>query len=141
MDNYPWLKSFLQMTGGILKASSYERITSLINSNELNNLLFNFFKSIKKKSTIKLKNFDGRFNNEMDLTGIIATWDALNTQTKNAKAVINAGEDYIVTIKGNHDNFYNDLKLYFDQKKCEEIKAGNIYPITLKNFYLNFSAI
>ena len=55
VGNYPWLKSFLQMTGGILKASSYERITSLINSNELNNLLFNFFKSIKKKINNKIK--------------------------------------------------------------------------------------
>ena len=177
VDNYPWLKSFLQMTGGIPKASSYERIISLIDSNELNYLLFDFFKSITKKlnPTIKLRNFDGRFNNGskrqntimndekkamnclnfydneygycvetvpidektneipaietlingMDLTGIIATWDALNTETKNVKAVINAGGDYIVPIKGKHDNFYNDLKLYFDQKRCEEIKAGN----------------
>lgn len=177
VDNYSWLKSFLQMTGGIPKASSYERIISLVNSDELNKILFNFFKTLTRKLNpeIKLRNFDGRVNNGskrnttvinekksplnclncydneygycietvpidektneiptietlingMNLKGIIATWDALNTQTKNVKAVINAGGDYIIPIKGNQENFYNDLKLYFDSKKCEEIIAGN----------------
>ena len=177
VDNYSWLKSFLQMTGGIPKASSYERIISLIDTNELNKILFDFFKTLTRKLNpeIKLRNFDGRVNNGskrnntilnngkkplnclncydneygycietvpidektneiptietlisgMDLTGIITTWDALNTQTKNVKAVINAGGDYIIPIKENQKTFYNDLKLYFDQKKCEEIIAGN----------------
>lgn len=177
VDNYSWLKSFLQMTGGIPKVSSYERIISLIDANELNKILFDFFKTLTRNLNpqIKLRNFDGRTNkgskrnntilnngknslnclncydneygycietvpidekaNEiptietliagMDLTGIIATWDALNTQTKNVKAVINAGGDYIVPIKENQKNFYNDLKLYFDEKRCAEIIAGN----------------
>ena len=177
VDNYSWLKSFLQMTGGIPKASSYERIISLIDNNELNKILFDFFKSITRKLNpeIKLRNFDGRVNNGsrrnstisndsskplnclncyaneygycietvpidektneiptietlingMNLTGVIATWDALNTQTKNVSAVINAGGDYIIPIKENQKNFYNDLKLYFDQEKCDEIIAGN----------------
>lgn len=177
VDNYKWLKSFLQMTGGIPKANSYERILSLVDADELNKILFDFFKSLTKKLNpeIKLRNFDGRTNNGskrnktvlndkktplsclncydneyaycietipidektneiptietlingMNLKGIIATWDALNTQTKNVEAVINAGGDYIIPIKGNQETFYNDLKLYFDTKKCEEIIAGN----------------
>lgn len=177
VDNYSWLKSFLQMTGGIPKANSYERIISLVDKNELNNLLFDFFKSITKKLNpdVNLKSFDGRVNNGskrnntvlndgkkplnclncydneygycietvpidektneiptietlingMNLRGTISTWDALNTQTKNVKAVINAGGDYIVPIKGNHDSFYKDLALYFDQTRCDEIRAGN----------------
>lgn len=35
------------------------------------------------------------------------------------------GGDYIIPIKENQKNFYNDLKLYFDQEKCDEIIAGN----------------
>ena len=176
-DNYDWLKSFLQMTGGIPKASSYERIISLVDKDELNMILFDFFKSLIRKLNpdIKLRNFDGRVNNGskrnntilneektplnclncydneygycietvpindktneiptietlikgMDLTGVIATWDALNTQTKNVKAVINAGGDYIIPIKANQETFYNDLVLYFDNKRCEEIIAGS----------------
>lgn len=65
IDNYSWLKSFLQMTSGIPKANSDEKIISLVNSNELNKILFNFFKTFTRKlnSEIKLRNFDGRVNN------------------------------------------------------------------------------
>lgn len=177
VDNYNWLKSFLQMTGGIPTVESYERIISLIDKDELNDILFNFFKSITNhlNPEVDLLNFDGRVNNGskknttilskgksplnclncysnkygycietvpidektneipaietlingMNLKGVIATWDALNTQTKNVEAVINAGGDYIIPIKGNQGNFYNDLSLYFDTKRCEEIIAGN----------------
>lgn len=57
----------------------------------------------------------------------IITWDALNSQTKNIEAVINAGGDYTIPIKGNQGIFYQDLMLYFDQDKCDEIKAGNFH--------------
>lgn len=46
----------------------------------------------------------------------IITWDALNTQTENVKAVIDGKGDYVVPIKGNQGNFYNDLIEYFDEK-------------------------
>ena len=176
-DNYKWFKSFLQMTGGIPKASTYERIMSLVDSKELNKILLDFFKATVQKLNPKVEmlNFDGRVNNGskrnttimnksksplnclnvysntygycietipidektneiptietlikgMNLNGVIATWDALNTQTKNVEAVIDAGGDYVIPIKGNQGNFYEDLKLYFDDKRCEEIKAGN----------------
>ena len=61
-----------------------------------------------------------RFN----VKGNVITWDALNTQTDNVEAVVNLKGDYVVPIKGNQGNFYNDLILYFDEKKLEMIKAG-----------------
>ena len=185
-DNYKWFKSFLQMTGGIPKADSYERIMSLVDSTELNRILFDFFKLTVKKLNpkVNLLNFDGRVNNGskrdisilndsisplnclnvysneygycietipidektneiptietlingMNLKGIIATWDALNTQTKNVEAVINAGGDYVIPIKANQGTFYNDLKLYFDEKRCEEIFAGNNHSQYYQNY-------
>lgn len=178
IDNQNWLKSFLKMTGGIPTANSYERIMGLIDSKELNKLLFDFFKCISFEEIPKfnLLNFDGRVNNGskriltlsnaskkplnclnaystkygycietipidektneiptieelikgMNLTGIIATWDALNSQIKNVKAVIEAGGDYIIPIKGNQGLFYQDLIHYFDDKRCEEMIAGNL---------------
>ena len=53
------------MTSGIPKANSDEKIISLVNSDELNKILFNFFKTFTRKlnSEIKLRNFDGRVNN------------------------------------------------------------------------------
>ena len=46
------------MTGGIPKASSYERIISLVDANELNKILFEFFKTLTRKLNheIKLRN-------------------------------------------------------------------------------------
>lgn len=177
VDNYKWLKSFLQMTGGIPTEDSYERIMSLVDKDELNSILFNFFKTVTMQLNpeVELLNFDGRVNNGskrnktiindaisplnclncysnkygycietvpinektneiptietlingMNLNGVIATWDALNSQTKNVEAVINAGGDYIIPIKGNQGTFYTELAFYFDNKKCEEIIAGN----------------
>lgn len=55
----------------------------------------------------------------------IITWDALNTQVDNVKAVVSLGGDYVVPVKGNQSNFYKDLVLYFDEKRLDEIKAGN----------------
>jgi len=63
--NYSWLKSFLQMTGGIPTAESYERIMGLVDSNELNSILLDFFKAITLDLNPKTEiyNFDGRVNN------------------------------------------------------------------------------
>jgi len=176
-DNYNWFKSFLQMTGGIPSPDTIERIIGLIDDEELNEILLDFFKSIviKKLNGTILTSFDGRVNNGskrnltisndakkplnclnaysneygyciatvpidsktneiptienlikgMNLKGVIATWDALNSQIKNVKAVVGAGGDYVIPIKANQGNFYNDLILYFDDKRCDEIKAGN----------------
>ena len=65
VDNYEWLKSFLQMTGGIPKADSYERIIGLVDSNQLNSILYDFFKTITNELNVEvnLKCFDGRVNN------------------------------------------------------------------------------
>lgn len=61
----------------------------LVDSKELNNILFSFFDAMKfapKKET---------------------------------------GGDYIVPIKGNQLNFYQDLIDYFDEEQCDKIIAGN----------------
>ena len=64
-DNYKWFKSFLQMTGGIPKASSYERIMSLVDTKELNKILFDFYKTITLEfhPEVEMLNIDGRVNN------------------------------------------------------------------------------
>ena len=53
------------MTGGIPTEDSYERIMSLVDNDELNQILFDFFKSVAKdlNPEVELLNFDGRVNN------------------------------------------------------------------------------
>jgi len=177
VDNYDWLRKFLQMTGGIPKEDTYERVMSLIDNEELNKILFDFFNAIifSKSVNTEMYNIDGRVNNGskqnltinntakkplnclnvysnkykyclytkqieektneipmveelisgLNLKGIIVTWDALNTQTKNVRAVINAGGNYIIPVKGNQGNFYQDLIDYFNDEQCQKIIAGN----------------
>ena len=66
----------------------------------------------------------------INVKGNIITWDALNTQKSNVEKVVNLKGDYVVPIKLNQENFYNDLVLYFNDKQLEIIKAngtGNSY--------------
>lgn len=58
--------------------------------------------------------------------GCIITWKTLSTQTKNVEAVIDKHGDYVVPIKGNQGNFYDDLIVYFDEKTLETIKSGRL---------------
>ena len=187
-DNYNWFKSFLQMTGGIPTSQTYERVIgggeaeggvwiSLVDSDELNKILFEFFDAITLTTNgeLDILSLDGRVNNGsgrketmdnseiislnclnaysskykyclytkmiseksneiptieelisgLDLTGVIVTWDVLNTKVSNVEAVIKAHGDYVIPIKKNQGVFYQDLVAYFDKKCCEQIKAGN----------------
>lgn len=60
----------------------------------------------------------------LELKGAICTWDALNTQKANVKAVIDKKGDYVVPIKGNHENFYKELEEYFEEARLKIIESG-----------------
>ncbi len=60
----------------------------------------------------------------LDLTNVICTWDALNTQKENIKAVIAKKGDYCVALKANQGNFYKDVQDYFDEDKLLIIQSG-----------------
>lgn len=50
----------------------------------------------------------------MDLNDTIVTADAMNCQKDTAAAVINTNKDYVLTLKGNQQLFYEEVKGYFD---------------------------
>ena len=58
----------------------------------------------------------------LDLSNVICTWEALNTQKENIKAVVSKGGDYCVALKDNQGNFYKDVQDYFDEDRIEEMK-------------------
>ena len=97
------LKKLLKLTGGTPSAKTYERVISLIDCQELNKI-----EIIKR----------------LNLENVICTWDALNTQKANVKAVISKGGDYCVTLKANQENFYKDVQDYFDEDRLLIIKSG-----------------
>lgn len=176
-DEKDFLKKFLKLTGGIPTAKTYERVISLIDSQELNKIFVDFIKDIQFMDDIYFKDilsFDGKVDkgssrkkgyiveetkplnvlnvysdklqmcidqemieektNEitaipdvikrLDLTNVICTWDALNTQKDNVKAVISKGGDYCVALKANQGNFYKDVQDYFDEDRLLIIESG-----------------
>ena len=78
---------------------------------------------------------------KINVKGNIITWDALNTQKNNVEKVIKLKGDYVIPIKQNQDNFYNDLVLYFDEKQLEIIKAGGTKNTYSKSIEKSHSAI
>lgn len=181
--HFTWLRKFLLMTGGIPNKITYERIFSIIDYHELEDILNDFiFCLTNTRSSHDIINLDGRTSNgssrretrfrdgqkplnvlnaysneyglclasemidektneiptipdilkRFNVKENIITWDALNTQKSNVEAVIDLKGDYVVPVKGNQGNFFEDLKLYFDDKKLETIKAGNSQSAYLK---------
>ena len=53
----------------------------------------------------------------LDLTNTISTFDALNTQKKTIKAIVDKGGDYVGALKGNQYDFYKDVVTYFNDEK------------------------
>ena len=162
-----FLKSFLKLTGGIPTAKTYERVISMVDSNELNNIFVEFIKEIQfmdNKYFKDILSFDGKVDkgskrnkgyiteetkplnvlnvysdklemcieqeiieektNEINLKNVICTWDALNTQKENIKAVRAKGGDYCVALKMNQPNFYKDVQDYFDEDRLMIIESG-----------------
>ena len=172
IKNKDWLRKFLLLTGGIPSAQTYERVISLLDPNEINQICVEFSNILieSNKDKKEFYHFDGkvekgssRKNGEikplnvlnvysskyamcieqeiieektneitaipklierLNLKGVICTWDALNTQKENVKAVIEKGGDYCVALKGNQGNFYQDVKDYFDDDKLLIIASG-----------------
>lgn len=56
----------------------------------------------------------------IDVEGVVVTWDALNTQKKNVKTVIEKKGDYVVALKGNHKNLCEEVGDYFADEKLWE---------------------
>lgn len=58
----------------------------------------------------------------MDLDNTIVTADALNCQKETVSVIVKKKGDYVLAIKGNQKNFYEEVKDYFDETAMEELK-------------------
>jgi len=61
----------------------------------------------------------------LDIKGCIISIDAMGTQTKIAKTVIERGGDYILALKENQKNLCKDVALFFADNKTSDSKAVN----------------
>lgn len=56
----------------------------------------------------------------LDLSGCIITIDAMGTQKKIARTIIERSSDYILALKENHKDLYESVSRFFDHKKSME---------------------
>lgn len=116
-----WLKGFLKLTGGIPKPSTYERIMSIIDSNELNNICVEFMLRLIKlplNPKYDFYHFDGKVD-------------------KSSGRKTNAKNEIIKNL--NVLNVYSDLlRMCIDQEMIEE-KTSEItaIPDVIKRLNIN----
>jgi len=61
---------------------------------------------------------------QLDIAGAVITMDAMGCQTKIAAQIIQQGADYVLSLKGNQGELYDDVKTFFNSSLAPTI--GNI---------------
>ena len=56
----------------------------------------------------------------LELAGCIVTVDAMGTQKKIAREIIEADADYVLALKGNHETVHEEVKSFLDQTVVEK---------------------
>lgn len=63
----------------------------------------------------------------LNINGCIVTIDAMGTQKKIAKEIINGGGNYILPVKGNHPNLHEGITNFFDSMETEHKDKEILY--------------
>lgn len=75
----------------------------------------------------------------LEITGCIVTIDAMGTQTAIAKKIQEKGADYILTVKTNQPDLYEDISLFFDEHmKDQKARSSSYYAKTLSKEHGRF---
>jgi predicted transposase YbfD/YdcC len=61
----------------------------------------------------------------LDVSGCIVTIDAIGTQTKIAKAIIEGGADYLLSVKENQGRLYDDISWLFEYDQKNKFKDAS----------------
>ena len=70
---------------------------------------------------------------QIQIKGQIVTIDAMGTQTEIAKKIKKKQADYVLALKGNQKNLYQEVKDYFAEKEfCKEIEKTGGYQKTIE---------
>lgn len=70
----------------------------------------------------------------LEINGCIVTIDAMGTQTEIVKKIRDKNADYILALKSNQQNLYNDVKLFMDEYcKDTDARSNDIYACTVDN--------
>ncbi len=59
----------------------------------------------------------------LDINGCIVTIDAMGTQKAIAKQIVAQGGDYVLALKGNQGNLFDDVQQIFEQAKAQDFQG------------------
>ena len=59
----------------------------------------------------------------LDINGCIVTIDAMGTQKAIAKQIVAQGGDYVLALKGNQGNLFEDVQQIFEQAKSQDFQG------------------
>ena len=65
----------------------------------------------------------------LDVEGMIITADAMHCQKETARTIVDNGGDYVLQLKANQKNFYEDVYAMFDDKYMDETDKDCEYEI------------
>ena len=69
-----------------------------------------------------------RLIGKIDISGAVITCDALNTQEKFARAILNGGADYCLALKNNHSHMYEEVRGWFKTQRSHLIEKTETEP-------------
>lgn len=96
--------------------------------------------SIKYNKTLATEFIDAKTNeiptcpkllSRLNIKDVVITFDALNTQEKTIKYIIENNGHYVAPVKDNHKDFAEELKIYFNDK--EFLNKSRKYTTTEKS--------
>lgn len=65
----------------------------------------------------------------LDVKGMVITADAMHCQKETAQTIVNNGGDYVLQLKANQKNFYEDVYAMFDDKYMDKTDKNSEYEI------------
>jgi predicted transposase YbfD/YdcC len=65
----------------------------------------------------------------LDIRGTVLTADAMHCQKETAEKIVSGGGDYVLQLKRNQGNFYEDVYALFDDKYMDEADKDGEYEI------------
>lgn len=66
----------------------------------------------------------------LDLNNVVITMDAMHCQKETINKIVERKGDYIIQLKGNQGNFYEDVRLMFEDKIADKRSEENYLTYT-----------
>lgn len=128
-----WIKAVAKVTGGEIVAidgktlrKSFDRASSKAAIHmvsawaQANNLVLGQVKTEEKSNEITAI---PKLLKLLELKGCIVTIDAMGTQKKIATEIVKQGADYVLSLKGNHQLFAQEVKEFFEDAEQDGFKG------------------